>query len=145
MQIQVTDPRLTIEDFKPSTSGSAGIDLHACMDRHIVLEPNQQVKLDAGFKIAINSGWVGIILPRSGLGSKGLVLGNTAGVIDSDYRGPVGLVLLNRGKDNIMIDPYMRVAQLLIVPCYAHMAMEVGTEDLPVTKRGTDGWGSTGN
>jgi dUTP pyrophosphatase len=97
----------------------------------------------AGLSIHIKDpGLCGIITPRSGLGSRGLVLGNTVGVIDSDYIGPILLTLMNRGLGRLTIDPMMRVAQLLIVPVMRPQFYEVA--DFHPTARGTGGFGSTG-
>lgn len=147
MLIQLIDPRLKMENFKPATQGSAGIDMFACIPETITLASQEQVMLGTGIKVAIPYGWVGMLYPRSGLGNKGLILSHTVGVIDSDYRGEIKLPLYNRnsmGKP-LVIEPLHRVAQLVIIPHYQHNFISVSMNELPGSERGDNGFGSTGN
>ena len=145
MQIQIIDPRLNKDSFKPATKGSAGIDLYAVCDIQLVLRPGRQLRIYTGIKIAIPQQWVGIVSPRSSWGAKGLVLGNNIGIIDSDYRGVISLIMLNRNKDTtIIINPMDRVAQMILVPHYEHCCVTVSEDDLEQTDRGEKGFGSTG-
>ena len=148
MQVQILDKRLKGLDFRPATPGSAGIDLHACIDEPISLIPGETKIISAGIKLAIPSGWAGIIVPRSGVGIKGLILSNTVGIIDSDYRGIINICLWNRKNlpfgERIKIKPLDRIAQLLVIPHYSHSCISVSTDELDKTKRNEDGFGSTG-
>lgn len=103
---------------KYGTCGSAAVDLRAAIDQPLLLKPGQCELISTGIAIHINNpGFAGMILPRSGLGhKKGLVLGNSVGLIDSDYQGELMVSSWNRGSKNINIEPLMRFAQLVIVP-----------------------------
>ena len=103
---------------KYGTQGSAAVDLRAVIDQPLLLKPGQCELIATGIAIHINNpGFAGMIFPRSGLGhKKGLVLGNSIGLIDSDYQGELMVSSWNRGSENIVIDPLMRFAQLIIVP-----------------------------
>ena len=145
MQIQIQDPRIVAPDLRPKTAGSAGIDLHACIHKIIQLWPGEQITIPVGIKIALDPGYVGQIHPRSGLGMKGLILANSTGIIDSDYRGEIAVRLWNRSQnENFLIHPMDRVAQLVIVQHYPHNCIEISTAALPETSRGEQGFGSTG-
>ena len=146
MQVQIIDERLKADQFKPSTPGSAGVDLRACTQDIITLNPGIQTMIGTGIKLAIPYGWVGMIFPRSGLGAKGLILGNTVGIIDSDYRGEIKLIINNESLDckTINIQPLDRIAQLVIIPHYPHNAVSINHKPLPGTIRGKNGFGSTG-
>lgn len=146
MQIQIIDERLNTDQFKPATEGSAGIDLRACSMSNFTLFYKKQAIILTGIKLAIPYGWVGMLYPRSGLGVKGLVLVNTVGVIDSDYRGEVKLAVTNTSINHepIEIKPLDRIAQLVIIPHYPHNAVSVNHKPLPDTQRGENGFGSTG-
>ena len=130
---------------KAQTSGSAGIDLLACIDDSIKIKPQACVLIPSGIAINIaNPGVCGLLFPRSGLGHKqGLVLGNGTGVIDADYQGEIKLSVFNRSGEEQIIEPGMRIAQLVLVPI-------VQAELIPVEKfnitseRSEGGFGSTG-
>jgi dUTP pyrophosphatase len=144
MQIKILDSRITADMLKPATIDSAGIDLMACINEPLAIYPNNQTLIPSGIAVAIPRGYVGIITPRSGLGTKqGLVLANTVGVIDSDYRGEVKIAVWRRPMeaDKFIIEPMSRIAQLLIIPCTNYVEV---VNELPSTDRGTGGFGSTG-
>ena len=126
------------------TSGSAGIDLRAMLPGRLVLQSNETEKIRTGIAIHIGDpNYAVFILPRSGLGSKGLVIGNLVGLIDSDYQGELTITAWNRSNVPMVILPLDRIAQLIIVPI-AH-ANFIPVEDFPEeTERGTGGYGSTG-
>jgi dUTP pyrophosphatase len=127
-----------------ATSGSAGLDLRVCIDAQKELLPNQTYLFPTGIAIYLKDpAWVGIIVPRSGLGHKaGIVLGNLTGVIDSDYQGEIKLSIWNRSMERFVVEPGDRLAQLVVMPV-AQMQLEV-VEQFQSTQRGSDGFGSSG-
>lgn len=127
-----------------ASEGSAGLDLRACLDEDLTLNPGQTKLLPTGIAIYIKDpGYAGIILPRSGLGHKhGIVLGNLVGLIDSDYQGQLFVSCWNRGSDPFLIEVGTRIAQLVIVPVAQVQFNRVDTFDS--SERGSDGFGSTG-
>jgi len=127
-----------------ATPGAAGLDLRACIDAPITLSPGQTELIPTGLAIHIGDpGYAAIILPRSGLGHKhGIVLGNLVGLIDSDYQGPLMVSCWNRGQTTFTVEPFERIAQLVVVPV-AHAEFEV-VEDFAASERGGAGFGSTG-
>jgi dUTP pyrophosphatase len=142
--LKILDPRM--KDFLPAyaTGGSAGLDLRACVDAPLTLEPGQTVLVPTGLAIHIGDpGYAAMILPRSGLGHKnGIVLGNLVGLIDSDYQGQLMVSTWNRGQSTFTLQPMDRLAQLVVVP-----VMQVGfrlVEEFDVSDRGAGGFGSTG-
>jgi dUTP pyrophosphatase len=146
MQVQViiNDKRITEEMLKPGTSASAGIDLRAAIDDVLVIKPGEVVLVSSGISIFLEEASVaGMILPRSGLGHKGLVLGNLVGLIDSDYQGELKISLWNRSQESFMIDPLDRIAQLVIVPIVRTTFLHVESFSLE-SDRGKGGFGSTG-
>ncbi|HYD56344.1 MAG TPA: dUTP diphosphatase [Burkholderiales bacterium] len=144
LQVKVLDER--IRDMLPhyASAGSAGLDLRACVDDDVVLEPGQSTLVPSGIAIHIGDpGYAAIVLPRSGLGAKnGIVLGNLVGLIDSDYQGPLMVSLWNRGSTAFTIHPLDRVAQLVIVPVQ-QVEFDV-VEEFAASARGAGGFGSTG-
>lgn len=130
--------------LETATSGSAGIDLRYCGGETLVLRPNECVTVKSGISIYIKKPeYVGLIFPRSGLGSKGIVLGNLTGVIDSDYQGELMMSIWNR-SDNIMeIEPSERVCQYLVVP-RLQLDFDVVEDFDETTDRGGNGYGSSG-
>lgn len=127
----------------PETAGANSVDLRACIESKIVLEPGEQVLVPCGIAVAIPMNTMGAILPRSGKGSKGLVLGNLVGNVDPDYRGEVKACLWNRTTDTThTIEPFERIAQFVVVDCYSPANWEI-VEDLDETERGSGGFGST--
>ncbi len=129
---------------KYQTSGSAGVDLLAAIDEPIVLEPGQRVLIPSGIKIAVPYGHEAQVRPRSGLALKhGVTVLNTPGTIDSDYRGEVGVILINLGTEAFTIARGERIAQMVLSPV-TRIAWQSQTTDLANTDRGEGGFGSTG-
>jgi dUTP pyrophosphatase len=144
IDLKILDPRM--KDFLPAyaTGGSAGLDLRACIDVPLTLEPGQTVLVPTGLAIHIGDpGYAAMILPRSGLGHKnGIVLGNLVGLIDSDYQGQLMVSTWNRGQSAFTLQPMDRLAQLVVVP-----VVQVGfkvVEEFASSDRGAAGFGSTG-
>ncbi|MDH3401885.1 MAG: dUTP diphosphatase [Chromatiales bacterium] len=146
IQLKILDPRLGAEFPVPdyATSGSAGMDLRACLDKTLVLEPGQTELIPTGMAIHIDDpGLAAVLLPRSGLGHKhGIVLGNLTGLIDSDYQGQVFVSCWNRSSHPFTIEPGDRIAQMVILPV-VQARFEI-VEEFSDSKRGTGGFGSTG-
>jgi dUTP pyrophosphatase len=141
---KILDARM--KDFMPAyaTPGSAGLDLRACIDQAITIEPGQTVLIPTGLAIHVGDpGYAAMILPRSGMGHKnGIVLGNLVGLIDSDYQGQLMVSTWNRGQNAFTLNPMERLAQLIIVP-----VLQVGfniVEEFDSSERGAGGFGSTG-
>lgn len=144
LDIKILDARM--RDYLPAyaTTGSAGLDLRACLDQAITLEPGQTTLVPTGLAIHIEDpGYAALILPRSGLGHKhGVVLGNLVGLIDSDYQGQLMISTWNRGETAFTLNPLERLAQLVIVPVVQAEFNIV--DDFSVSDRGAGGFGSTG-
>lgn len=146
VQVKVLDPRLGTEWAMPSyaTTGSAGLDLRACLDEPLTIEAGQTVLVKTGLSIYIaDPHYAGLILPRSGLGHKhGIVLGNLVGLIDSDYQGELMISVWNRGQTAFTLDVGERLAQYVIVPV---MQAEFDiVDEFVATERGAGGFGHTG-
>lgn len=125
------------------SSGAAGLDLTACVDAAVVIEPGQRAAVGTGLAMAIPSGFEGQVRPRSGLAIKsGLTVINAPGTIDSDYRGEVKVLLINLGDAPVTVAPGTRIAQMVIAPVVQAALVEVA--ELPTTERGSGGFGSTG-
>ncbi len=125
------------------TAGAAGMDLLAAVASDVPLKPGQRAIIPAGISIAVPPGHEGQVRPRSGLAAKfGVTLLNAPGTIDADYRGEVGIILINHGHETFTITRGMRIAQLLIAPVAQAELEEV--DDLDETARGAGGFGSTG-
>ncbi|RIK96849.1 MAG: dUTP diphosphatase [Burkholderiales bacterium] len=144
LDVRILDPRLAAQMPAYATKGSAGLDLRACIDAPLVLEPGAAQLLPTGLAIHIGDPhFAAMILPRSGLGAKhGIVLGNLVGLIDSDYQGPLMVSCWNRGRDAFTIEPLDRIAQLVVVPVVQVQWNVVDSFD--ESARGTGGFGSTG-
>ncbi len=144
LDVRILDPRLAAQMPAYATKGSAGLDLRACIDAPLVLEPGAAQLLPTGLAIHIGDPhFAAMILPRSGLGAKhGIVLGNLVGLIDSDYQGPLMVSCWNRGRDAFTIEPLDRIAQLVVVPVVQVQWNVVDSFD--ESGRGTGGFGSTG-
>jgi len=144
MNVKILDDR--IRDQLPSyaTSGSAGLDIRACIDAPITLQPGETKLIPSGMAIHLGDpGLAAVLIPRSGLGHKhGVVLGNLVGLIDSDYQGQVGVSLWNRGNDPFVVNPMERIAQMVIVPV-VQVKLNV-VESFGESARGAGGFGSTG-
>jgi dUTP pyrophosphatase len=144
IDLQVLDARMAEQIPAYATPGSAGLDLRACLDEAITLAPGQTMLIPTGLAIHIGDpGLAAIILPRSGLGHKhGIVLGNLVGLIDSDYQGQLMVSCWNRGQTEFVIQPFERIAQLVIVPVVQAQFRRVDSFD--ASSRGAGGFGSTG-
>ena len=146
LEVKILDPRIgrDIELPRRATSGSAGLDLRACIDAPLTLEPGQATLVPTGIAIHLaDPSLAAVLLPRSGLGHKhGIVLGNLVGLIDSDYQGQVMVSTWNRGAQPYSIQPGERIAQMVVVPV-VQVEFEV-VEDFAASARGAGGFGSTG-
>ena len=144
VDVKILDYRLQEHMPGYATSGSAGIDLRACIEHNLVIQPKQCELIPSGIAIHLgNPGYAAMILPRSGLGHKhGIVLGNLVGLIDSDYQGQIFVSLWNRSKMPFTLMPMERMAQLVIVPVMQAKFNVV--EEFPLSERGAGGFGSTG-
>ena len=146
IQLKVLDPRVGKDFPLPAyaTSGSAGLDLRACLDEPLVLKPRETVLIPTGLAIYIQDpNYAATIIPRSGLGHKhGVVLGNLVGLIDSDYQGQVQISCWNRGNEAFTINPGERIAQLVVLPVQ-QVNFEV-VEEFVATDRGDGGFGHSG-
>ena len=146
LQAKILDPRIGNEFPLPqyATPGSAGLDLRAMLKQDTVLEPGQTLLIPTGLSVYIGDpGLAALILPRSGLGHKhGIVLGNLVGLIDSDYQGQLMVSTWNRGSTTFTLEPFERLAQLVIVPVLQVQFNVV--EDFTASERGEGGFGSTG-
>ena len=146
IQLKVLDPRIGSEFPLPryETQGAAGLDLRACIDAPATIAPGETLLVSSGIAIHIaDPGLAAVVLPRSGLGHKhGIVLGNLVGLIDSDYQGPVGISVWNRGDESFTVEPGDRVAQLVFL-VVARAQLEV-VEAFAATERGEGGFGHSG-
>jgi dUTP pyrophosphatase len=146
LQVKILDPRLGAEIPLPhhATSGSAGLDLRACLDSPLTLEPGDTRLIPTGMAIHLDDPRLAaVLLPRSGLGHKhGIVLGNLVGLIDSDYQGQVMVSCWNRSETPFTIAPGERIAQMVVVPV-VQVDLEI-VEDFSASERGTGGFGSSG-
>ena len=135
---------MSIRDRDYQTSGSAGIDLLACLDEPLTIQPGDTELIPSGIAVYIrDSSLAAVLLPRSGLGhKKGLVLGNLVGLIDSDYQGQVFISCWNRGKESCVIEPGMRLAQMVFLPIQQVNFNLV--ESFEESDRGEGGFGHTG-
>jgi dUTP pyrophosphatase len=144
IDVKILDPRLRDQLPQYATPGSAGLDLRACLDAPLTLNPGQTALIPAGMAIHIaDPGLAAMILPRSGLGHKhGIVLGNLVGLIDSDYQGQLMVSCWNRGSVAYSVQPGERIAQLVVVPVVQVELQRV--EEFTATERGSGGFGSSG-
>jgi dUTP diphosphatase len=144
LEVKILDERIRAMLPHYASAGAAGLDLRACVDAPLALNPGDSQLVSAGIAIHLGDpGYAAMILPRSGLGSKsGIVLGNLVGLIDSDYQGPLMVSVWNRGKAAFTIQPLDRIAQLIVVPV-AQVEFEV-VEQFTASARGAGGFGSTG-
>lgn len=139
LQIVLISPDVSLP--KAANPGDAGLDLRANEDWTLL--PGERRVIGTGLRVAIPEGYAGLILPRSGLASKhGLTVANSPGLIDSGYRGEVGIALINHGPSSMNVMKGDRIAQLLVVPFAEVEPMEV--EALDESERGEGGFGSTG-
>lgn len=146
LQVKILDPRVGKEIELPSyaTDGSAGMDVRACIDDALTVEPGATHLIPTGLAIYVEDPTLAaILLPRSGLGHKhGMVLGNLTGLIDSDYQGQLFVSMWNRGTKAYTIEPGERIAQLVVVPV-VQVTMDI-VDEFAATERGAGGFGHSG-
>jgi dUTP pyrophosphatase len=146
IELKILDKRLGKEFPLPeyATDGSAGVDMRACLDEALILEPGMTELIPTGMAIHIGDpSLAAVLLPRSGLGHKhGVVLGNLVGLIDSDYQGQVFVSCWNRGSDTFTIQPGERIAQMVLVPV-VQARFEI-VEEFDPSLRGAGGFGHSG-
>ncbi|TDJ63860.1 MAG: dUTP diphosphatase [Proteobacteria bacterium] len=146
VQLKILDARVGKEFPLPrySTDGAAGVDLIACIDEHLRIEPGEAHLVPTGIAIHIaDTELAAVLLPRSGLGHRhGIVLGNLVGLIDSDYQGQVFVSCWNRGHEHFVIQPGDRIAQMVFVPI-VQARFEI-VDDFTESSRGAGGFGHTG-
>jgi len=146
VELKVLDQRIGKEFPLPryATGGSAGMDLYACLDEHLHVEPGQTHLVPTGIAIHIgDANLAAVLLPRSGLGHKhGIVLGNLVGLIDSDYQGQIFVSVWNRGQAPFTIEPGDRICQMMFVPV-VQADFEI-VDDFEASHRGAGGFGHTG-
>lgn len=145
LDVKILDERMRDQLPTYATTGSAGLDLRACVDQEQTLAPGASLLVPTGISIYLQDpGYAAMILPRSGLGHKsGIVLGNLVGLIDADYQGPLMVSVWNRCQTPFVLKPMERIAQLVVVP-----VMQVSfnvVEQFTQSERGTGGFGSTGS
>ncbi len=144
IELKILDARMREQLPAYGSPGSAGLDLRACIDEPLPLEPGTSALVPTGIAIHVgNPGFAAVVLPRSGLGHRhGIVLGNLVGLIDSDYQGQLMVSVWNRSDTPYTIGPFERIAQLVVVP-----VLQVGfdiVEEFTASERGAGGFGSTG-
>jgi len=144
LDLKILDARMREQLPAYATTGSAGLDLRACLDEPLTLKPGETALVPTGLAIHVGDpGYAALILPRSGLGHKhGIVLGNLVGLIDSDYQGQLMISTWNRGQTEFTLNPMERLAQLVIVPVVQAEFNIV--DDFEESVRGDGGFGSTG-
>ncbi len=144
IDVKIMDSRMADQLPAYATPGSAGLDLRACLDQPLTLEPNAWQLIPTGLAIYLQDpNYCAMILPRSGLGHKhGIVLGNLVGLIDSDYQGQLMVSAWNRSQTAYTIQPLERIAQMVIVPVMQAQFRVV--ESFEESQRGAGGYGSTG-
>jgi dUTP pyrophosphatase len=144
IQVKILDPRMKDQLPSYATSGSAGLDMRACLDGPITIAPGETVLIPTGLSIFVaDPAYAAVLLPRSGLGHKhGIVLGNLVGLIDSDYQGPLMVSCWNRSDKAFVMEPMERIAQLVVLPVMRADFRVV--ESFEMSERGAGGFGSTG-
>ncbi len=141
MRVKKLNPKAKLPTY--GTNQSAGADLYVCLEKPVTIGPGDTAFLPTGIAIAVPEGYAGLVFARSSLGCKrGLAPANKVGVIDSDYRGEICVVLHNHSSQPQTVEDGERVAQLVVVPVLAPELVEA--EELDDTERGTGGFGSTG-
>lgn len=144
IDLKILDPRVGGQLPHYATPGSAGLDLRACLEEPLTLNPGETRLIPTGLAMHLaDPGYAAMLLPRSGLGHKhGVVLGNLVGLIDSDYQGQLMVSVWNRGQEAFTIEPFERIAQMVIVPVVQAKFRLV--QEFEQSHRGTGGFGSTG-
>ena len=145
VDLKILDERIREHMPVYATAGSAGLDLRACLDAPLTLQPNAWQLVPTGMAVHLNDpGYAALLLPRSGLGHKhGIVLGNLVGLIDSDYQGQLMVSVWNRSNEPFTVEPLERVAQMVIVPV-VQAQFSVVDDFAQASARGAGGYGSTG-
>lgn len=148
----MASPTLTVQVRRLSPSAilprymtdlAAGVDLHAALATEVALAPGERTLVPTGLALAIPAGFEGQVRPRSGLAlKKGVSLVNSPGTIDADYRGEVGIIIINHGQEVVTIAPGERIAQLIIAPVVR--AEFIAVDELDITRRNAGGFGHTG-
>lgn len=144
VELKIINPIMADKLPAYATEGSAGLDLRACIEQAIDLQAGETVLIPTGIAVHLNNPQLAaMLLPRSGLGHKhGIVLGNLVGLIDSDYQGELMVSMWNRGKNAFTIQPFERIAQMVIVPV-VQVDFQLVNE-FAASERGVGGFGSTG-
>jgi dUTP diphosphatase len=146
VQVKILDPRVGQDIPLPTfaTGGSAGVDLRVCLDEAVTIAPGSSALLATGLAVYIaDPNYAGLILPRSGLGAKhGIVLGNSVGLIDSDYQGELKISCFNRGQAEFTVRSGDRIAQMIFIPV-SQVQLQV-VDEFVATARGAGGFGHTG-
>jgi len=144
LDVKILDERIRAQLPSYATPGSAGLDIRACIDAPITLQPGETKLIPSGLAIHLGDPTLAaVLIPRSGLGHKhGVVLGNLVGLIDSDYQGQVSVSLWNRGHDPFVVNPMERIAQMVVVPV-VQVELNI-VESFDESSRGAGGFGSTG-
>ncbi|MBP5790085.1 MAG: dUTP diphosphatase [Neisseriaceae bacterium] len=144
IQLKILDKRIANQLPQYATDGSAGLDMRACIDAPMTLKSGESALIPTGLAIHLaDPKMAAVLLPRSGLGHKnGIVLGNLVGLIDSDYQGEVKVSLWNRSNTDFVVEPFARIAQMVIIPVI-QAAFEV-VDEFDESQRGAGGFGSTG-
>ena len=141
VRIKRLSPQAVLPAYQ--SAHAAGMDLHAALEDAVTIGVGEIVKIPCGFAMSLPDGYEAQIRPRSGLATRhGLSIPNAPGTVDSDYRGPVVVALINLGKTSFVIEPKMRIAQMIVAPVARAAVEEV--DELDDTKRGSGGFGSTG-
>ena len=145
LDVKILDERMRDQLPTYATTGSAGLDLRACLNEPQTLAPGASLLVPTGISIYLQDPrYAAMILPRSGLGHKnGIVLGNLVGLIDADYQGPLMVSVWNRSQEAFILKPMERIAQLVVVPVM-QVAFNV-VDEFTETERGSGGFGSTGS
>ena len=144
VELKILHPQMADQLPAYATPGSAGLDLRACLDKAVTLQPGETLLVPTGLAVHLaNPAYAAVLLPRSGLGHKhGIVLGNLVGLIDSDYQGQVFVSVWNRSHETFRLAPLDRIAQMVIVPV-VQVDFRV-VDDFTSSSRGSGGFGSTG-
>lgn len=144
VELKILRPEMADKLPAYATPGSAGLDLRACLDEAVTLAPGATFLVPTGLAVYLaNPDYAAVLLPRSGLGHKhGIVLGNLVGLIDSDYQGELKVSVWNRGGEPFTIEPFERIAQMVIVPV-VQAAFKI-VDEFAASQRGEGGFGSTG-
>ena len=144
IEVKILNKKISLDKLRYATQGSAGLDLCACIEESLAINPGETHLIPTGFAIHLKDpSLAAVLLPRSGLGHRdGIVLGNLVGLIDSDYQGEIMVSIWNRGEKPFELHPMDRMAQLVVVPVIQPNFKIV--EDFELSSRGTGGFGSTG-